>query len=84
MVASLRGSVSTGTKEVKSNTGRFWAAGFHHITARSELAHFENYEPFISVDFLFFSGCGKTLLTETEDTESAVTGVRFYFECCKE
>jgi hypothetical protein len=37
-VASLRGSVRTGTKEVESSTGRVWAAGFHHITARSRLA----------------------------------------------
>ena len=40
MVASLRGSVSTGTKEDESNTGRVWAAGFHHVTARSRVARF--------------------------------------------
>jgi hypothetical protein len=34
----VRGSVSTGTKEDESSTGRFWATGFHHITARSRLA----------------------------------------------
>jgi hypothetical protein len=33
----LRGSVSTGAKEDESSTGRVWAAGFHHITARSRL-----------------------------------------------
>jgi len=38
MVASLRGSVSTGTKEDESSTGRAWAAGFHHVTAHSRLA----------------------------------------------
>jgi len=38
MVASLRGSVGTGTKEDESSTGRVWAAGFHHVTARSRLA----------------------------------------------
>jgi len=38
MLASLRGSVGTGTKEDESNTGRVWAAGFHHVTARSRLA----------------------------------------------
>jgi len=38
MVASLRGSVRTGTKEDESRTGRVWAAGFHHVTARSRLA----------------------------------------------
>jgi hypothetical protein len=30
--------VSTGVKEDKSSTGRVWAAGFHHVTARSRLA----------------------------------------------
>ena len=35
MAASLRGSVGTGTKEDESSTGRVWAAGFHHVTARS-------------------------------------------------
>jgi hypothetical protein len=34
----LRGSVSTGTTEDESSTGRVWAAGFHHVTARSRLA----------------------------------------------
>jgi hypothetical protein len=38
MVASLLGSVGMGTKEVESSTGRIWAAGFHHVTARSCLA----------------------------------------------
>jgi hypothetical protein len=28
-----------GTKEDESSTGRVWAAGFHHVTARSRLAH---------------------------------------------
>jgi len=39
MVASLQGSVVTGTKEDESSNGRVWAAGFHHVTARSCLAH---------------------------------------------
>jgi hypothetical protein len=30
--------VGTGTKEDESSTGRVWAAGFHHVTARSRLA----------------------------------------------
>jgi hypothetical protein len=38
MVASLRGSVGTGTKEDESSTGLVWAAGFHHVTASSRLA----------------------------------------------
>jgi hypothetical protein len=33
----LRGSVGTGTKEGESNSGRVWAAGFHHVTACSRL-----------------------------------------------
>ena len=35
MVASLRGSVGTGTKEDEPSTVRVWAAGFHHVTACS-------------------------------------------------
>jgi len=38
MVASLRGSMGTGTEEDESSTGRVWAAGFHHVMARSHLA----------------------------------------------
>ena len=38
MVASLRGSVGTGTKEDELSTGRVWAAGFHHVSARFLLA----------------------------------------------
>ena len=34
----LRGSVSTGTKQDESSTGRVWAAGFRHVPARSGLA----------------------------------------------
>jgi hypothetical protein len=34
----LGGSVSAGTKEDESITGRVWAPGFHHVTARSGLA----------------------------------------------
>jgi len=37
MVASLWGSMGTGTKEDESSTGRVWAAGFHHVTALSRL-----------------------------------------------
>ena len=37
MVASLRGSVGTGTGEDESSTGRVWAAGIHQVTARSRL-----------------------------------------------
>jgi len=38
IVACLQRSVSTGTKEDESSTGRIWAAGFHHFTARFLLA----------------------------------------------
>jgi hypothetical protein len=38
MVAGLRGSVGTGTKEDKSSTGRVGAAGFHLVTAHFHLA----------------------------------------------
>jgi hypothetical protein len=37
-VASLPGSVGTGTKGDESIAGRVWAAGFHHVRARSRLA----------------------------------------------
>ena len=40
MVASLQGSVVTGAKQDESTTGRFWAAGFHRVTASSRLARF--------------------------------------------
>jgi hypothetical protein len=46
-------SVGTGRKEDESSTGRFWAAGYHHVTASSRLARFETYEPFISLIFQF-------------------------------
>jgi hypothetical protein len=32
--------VDTGTKEEESSTGRVWAAGFYHVTARSQMACF--------------------------------------------
>ena len=38
MMASLRGSVGKGTKGDEPSTGCVWAAGFHHVTARSRLA----------------------------------------------
>jgi hypothetical protein len=34
----LRVSMGRGKKEDGSSTGRFWAAGFQHVTARSRLA----------------------------------------------
>jgi hypothetical protein len=44
----LRGSVSTGAKEDESSTGRVWAAGPFSLGA-----HFETYEPLISLIFKF-------------------------------
>ena len=38
MVTSLWERVGTGIKDDESNTGRVWAAGFHHVTACSGLA----------------------------------------------
>jgi hypothetical protein len=38
IVVSLWASVGTGTNEDESSTGCFWAAGFHHVMARSRLA----------------------------------------------
>jgi hypothetical protein len=38
METSCAGSGSTGAKEDDSITGRVWASGFHHVTARSRLA----------------------------------------------
>jgi len=40
MVASVRGSIGTGTNGDESSTGRVWAAVFHLVTARSRLARF--------------------------------------------
>jgi len=39
MVDSLQGSVGRRKKEDESSTGLMWVAGFHHIMARSHLAH---------------------------------------------
>jgi hypothetical protein len=79
MMASLQGSVGTGTEEDVSSTGRFWAAGFHHVTAYSLLARVLK---LINIYFFhfpnFFSGRGQPRITETADT-----GVHLYihFTC---
>jgi hypothetical protein len=64
--------MSTGTKEDESRTGRIWATGFHHVTARSRL------RAFIYLIFQFFSVRGKKRITETAVTESVDTGARLY------
>ena len=38
IVASLHGSVVTGTNDDESCIGRVWAVGFHHVMARYRLA----------------------------------------------
>jgi hypothetical protein len=38
MEASSAGEREYGVKEDESNTGRVWAAGFHHVAAHSRLA----------------------------------------------
>jgi hypothetical protein len=50
----VRGSVSTGAKDAESLSGRVWAAGFHHVSARSLLARvLKLMKPFISLIFKF-------------------------------
>jgi hypothetical protein len=80
MMASLRGSVCTGTEEVESSTGRVWASGFHHVTARSPLGCVLKLKKIYFLIFQFFSDSSKPRTTETADTESADTWVRLYLE----
>jgi hypothetical protein len=69
-----------GAKEDESSTGHVWATGFHHVTARSRLAHIlETYEPFISLIFKYFLGRSKPRVSETTDSKSADTEARLYF-----
>jgi len=59
MVASLRGSVCTGTKGDESSTGSVWAAGFHHVKVPFSLgARFETYEVYFFNFPIFFLGGG--------------------------
>jgi hypothetical protein len=75
-------SVGTGAKEDESSTGRVWAAGFSPRYGPFSLgARFENYKPFISLIFFFFSDRVKPRITETADTESVDTGARLYLSC---
>jgi hypothetical protein len=83
MMASLQGSMGTGTKEDESSTGHIWAAGFNHITARSRLACVLK---LMNRSFLgfskFFSGRCKPCVTETTDSEFTDMGVRLYMYVC--
>jgi hypothetical protein len=63
-----------GTKEDGSSTGRIWTAGFHHVMARSCLAHVLKLTNCYFFNFPIFLGRGKPQITETADTESADTG----------
>jgi hypothetical protein len=54
--------------------GTFGLLDFTMLQPVLAWAHFETYEPFISLIFQFFSGHGKLPITETVDTESADMG----------
>jgi hypothetical protein len=74
MVACLQGSVVTVTKEDELSTGHVWAAGFHHVTAISRLAHVLK---LINRLFLKFSNFF-FWPRQTANSQSADTGVRLY------
>ena len=79
MVASLPGSMGTGTKEDESSTGRVWAAGFHHVMARSRLARVLKLMNLYFFNFPnSFSGRRQPQITEIIDTESADSPVHLY------
>ena len=79
MVASLRESACTETKEDESRTGRVWAAVSHHITVRSRFVRVFKLMNRLFLHFSnFFSDRGQLLITESPDTESAVTAVHLY------
>jgi len=53
----LQGSMGMGTKEDESSTGHVWAAGFHHVTARSHLARIlKLINHLFLLSFQFFGG----------------------------
>ena len=69
MVPSVRGSVGTETKKDESSTGRVWAAGFHHVTARSHLVRIlKLMNPFISLIFQISLGRSKLRIQGTTCT----------------
>jgi hypothetical protein len=72
--------VGTGTKKDESSTRRVWAAGFHHVTARSRLARVLKLmnRLFLQISKSFFRAAVKPRITETADTESVDTGTRLY------
>jgi hypothetical protein len=50
----LRESVRTGEKDDESSNGSVWAAGFHHVMARSRLASVWNLQTTYFFDFQIF------------------------------
>jgi hypothetical protein len=78
----LWGSVSMGAKEDKSSTWHIWAAGFHHVTARSRLAGILEFTNHLFVNFTILGGCGELRITDTTDTESADMGACLYVCVC--
>jgi hypothetical protein len=62
--------VGTGTKEDESSTVHVWAAGFHHVTARSRLARVLKLMNLLFLQFAIFFGPRSTAYTESSDTES--------------
>ena len=79
MVASLQGSLGTGTK---GRGIKYWARlGCWISPCYSPLSldvRFETYELLISLIFQIFSARGKLHITETVDIESVDTGVCLY------
>jgi len=73
MVTSLRANVCMETKRDELRAGRVWAAGFHHVRARSRLARVLKLMNRLFLQFSIFSGRGKQRITETAETESADT-----------
>jgi hypothetical protein len=63
-----------GTKGDELSIGRVWAAGFHHVRARSRLARvLKLMNRLFFLIFQFFSGCGKPLLLNSRMRGSAST-----------
>jgi hypothetical protein len=64
----LLGSVSTGAMEDESSTGRVWAAGFHHVTARSRSAGVLKLMNRLCLNCRFFRAAVNRGLSETAYT----------------
>jgi hypothetical protein len=75
----LQRSMSTGAKEDGSSTGYVWAAGFHHVTARSHLAGILKIKNCLFLYFPIFLGHGELWIPETTITESVDTGAHLYY-----